>query len=206
MPQDPFPDPGPDGETPDSSPLLPDAAEDGPADDDWGMEQGLYVCTPAEQLTLSGFAQGGEADTMAPGPLLAAVVDTVTGEDGNGLAGCSDDQLLGILSAARRLAARAEWTSMAAMKEFAARRPGSSPEDEFAADEVARELRLTPLSAAGQIGLPAAVARRLPALFAALRAGRVHPLQVRIAEDETRYLSDADAARPTRSWPGPRRG
>jgi hypothetical protein len=37
---------------------------------------------------------------MAPGALLATVVDTVTGEDGSGLAGCSDDQLTGIISAA----------------------------------------------------------------------------------------------------------
>ena len=48
------------------------------------VQQGLYVCLPAEQLTLVGFAQGGEADTMAPGPLLAAVVHTVTGQDGSG--------------------------------------------------------------------------------------------------------------------------
>ncbi len=30
-------------------------------------------------MTLEGFAQGGEADTMAPGSLLAAIVDAVTG-------------------------------------------------------------------------------------------------------------------------------
>ncbi len=95
MPQHPFPDPGPDGEEPDRSPLPPAAGEDGP-----GLGQGLYVCLPAGQVTLEGFAQGGQADTMAPGPLLAAVVDTVTGEDGAGLAGCSDDQLMGIISAA----------------------------------------------------------------------------------------------------------
>jgi hypothetical protein len=40
------------------------------------------VCLPAEQVTLAGFAQGGEADTMAPGPLLATVVHAVTGPDG----------------------------------------------------------------------------------------------------------------------------
>ena len=61
---------------------------------------------PAEQLALSGFAQGGASDTMAPGPLLATVVHTVTGEDGSGLAGLSDDQLMGIISAARRLESR----------------------------------------------------------------------------------------------------
>ena len=74
-----------DAEEPDSSPLLPAVEEDGP-DDDWDSpaEQGLYVCLPAEQVTLAGFAQGGEADTMSPGPLLATVMHTVTGQDGAG--------------------------------------------------------------------------------------------------------------------------
>jgi hypothetical protein len=40
---------------------------------------------------------------------------------------------------------------MAAMTEFAARHSGARPEDAFAADEVACELHLTPLSAAEQI-------------------------------------------------------
>jgi len=196
-----FPDPGHDGEEPGSSPLRP-AAEDGPGLDDWDgpAEQGLYVCLPAGQVTLAGFAQNGEADTMAPGPLLATIVDTVAGEDGAGLGGCSDDQLVGIISAARRMAARAEWTSMAAMREFAARRParrgvGGGTPAEFAADELADELHLTPLSAAGQIDFACTVARRLPATFAALAAGQIHPVHVRIAEDETRFLSDVDAAK-----------
>ena len=147
MPQDLFPDPGPDGEEPDSSPLAPASEEDG-LEDDWQgpAEQGLYVCLPAGQLTLAGFAQGGQADTMAPGPLLAAIVDTVTGRDGTGLAGCSDDQLVGIISAARRMESRTAWTLLAALREFAARHAGSRPEDEFAADELAGELHLTPLS------------------------------------------------------------
>jgi len=68
MPPGPFPGPGPDGEEPDSSPPPP-AAEDGR---DAPAEQGLYLCLPPEQLTLAGFAQNGEADTMTPGPLLSS--------------------------------------------------------------------------------------------------------------------------------------
>jgi Domain of unknown function (DUF222) len=132
---------------------------------------------------------------MAPGPLLATIVDTVTGEDGAGLGGCSDDQLMGIISAARRMESRAAWTQMAAMKEFAARHSGSGPADEFAPDELAFELHLTPQSAAGQMDYAGTVAKRLPATFAALGAGRIHPVHVRIIEDETRFLSDEDAAR-----------
>ena len=196
----PFPDPGYDGEEPASSPLPP-AAEDGAGPDtDWddpaeGLGQGLYVCLPAGQVTLAGFAQNGEADTMAPGPLLAAVVDTVTGPDGAGLGGCSDDQLVGIISAARRMESRAAWTQMAAVKEFAARHAGSRPGDEFAPEELAFELHLTPQSAAGQMDYASAVAARLPRTFAALAAGRIHPVHVRIVEDETRFLSEVDAAR-----------
>ena len=157
------------------------------------MEQGLYVSLPAEHLTLSGFCQGGASDTMAPGPLLATVVDTVTGEDGCGPGGLSDDQLMGIISAARRLESRAAWTLMAAIGEFA-RRAGTGLEGEFAADELASELHMTQQSAAGQMDFASSVAKRLPKTFAALGAGQIHPVHLRIIEDETRFLTDADAA------------
>ena len=131
---------------------------------------------------------------MAPGPLLATVVHTVAGEDGSGLAGCSDDQLMGIISAARRQQSRDEWTVMAAIAEFA-RRAGTGVEGEFAADELASELHMSQQSAAGQMDFATEVAKRLPKTFAALAAGQIHPIHLRIIEDETRILSDADAAR-----------
>ena len=148
MPQDPFPARGPDGEEPDGSAALP-ARGTGP-DDDWdgdahmeallavagadedeappeeeGPAQGLYVCLPAGQLTLAGFARRGQAGTMTPGPLLATVMHAVTGEDGQGLAALDEDQLIGVISAARRLESRIAWTQLAAIREFAARRPAS---------------------------------------------------------------------------------
>ena len=49
------------------------------------------------------------------------------------------------------------------------------------------------------------VASRLPATFAALGAGLIHPVHVRIIEDETRVLSEADAALADESWPRRRR-
>ena len=173
-------------------PRCPRIEEPGPEEE--GMPQGLYVALPAEQLTLSGFAQGGASDTMAPGALLSTVVHTVTGEDGSGLAGCSDDQLLGIISAARRMESRSAWTLMAAVGEFA-RRAGTGLEGEFAADELAGELHLSQQSAAGQMDFASSVARRLPQTFAALAASRIHPVHLRILEDETRILTDADAAK-----------
>ena len=189
MPQATFPDPDPDPGSDDAEPGGFPLDEDGP-----GPEQGLYISLPAGHLDLDGFNQGGAADTMTPGPLLATVVHTVAGPDGAGLAGCSDDQLMGIISAARRQLSRDEWTVMAAIAEFA-RRAGTGVEGEFAADELASELHMSQPSAAGQMDFAAEVAKRLPATFAALAAGQIHPVHLRIIEDETRYLTDADAAK-----------
>ncbi|HLK74092.1 MAG TPA: hypothetical protein VKU77_10655, partial [Streptosporangiaceae bacterium] len=111
MPQDLFSSPPGDDEEPGGFSLLPSAEEE---DDPGFTGQGLYVCLPPEQLTLSGFCQGGAADTMRPGPLLGTIVDTVTGEDGSGLPGCSGDQLLGVISGARRQQARDEWIMLSA--------------------------------------------------------------------------------------------
>jgi hypothetical protein len=102
--RNPFPARGHDGEEPEDSCLLP-SDENGSGGLPEGAEQGLYVTLPAEELTLAGFAQGGRADTMTPGPLMAVVVQAVVGENGAGLTGLSDDQLVGVISAARRLEA-----------------------------------------------------------------------------------------------------
>ncbi len=180
MTPDSFPDREPDGEEPDGSGPLP--AGNGPEDDGQEPAQGLFVCLPAEELTLSGFAQDGRADTMAPGALLATLLDAIVGEGGSGLAGLADDQLIGIISAARRIESRTAWTLMAALAELARRRPADGPCDsgqlgfsDFAADEVAAELHLTNQSAADQIWYARDVAARLPCSFAALAAGQLHP-------------------------------
>ena len=225
MSQDPFPDWEGDGQEPDGWP-----------EDDWdpeaamaariaavdagryevppeGAVQGLFVCLPAEDTDVAGFAQDGAMDTPLPGPLLAAAVHAITGQDGQGLAALSDDQLIGVIAAARRMEARTAWTQLAAVREFAARRPAGRDRGEqpggsqgaafsiFAADELSFAFHLTRQSAHDQIPYACAVADRLPQTFAALAAGRIHPVHVRIIEDETRVLSAADAARATRSWP-----
>jgi hypothetical protein len=196
--QDPLPDPEPDGEEPVGS----DSGAPWPDDDSQGPEQGLFVCLPAEELSLAGFAQNGRADTMAPGPLLATVLDAVMGEDGSGLAGLADDQLIGVLSGARRMEARAAWAQLAAMRELARRRPAREPGDtgragfsDFAADELTGEFHLTREAATAQIGYACMVADRLPRTFAALAAGQIHPVAVKIIEDETRYLSAKNTAK-----------
>jgi Domain of unknown function (DUF222) len=80
---------------------------------------------------------------------------------------------------------------------------------EFAAEELAPDLHLSGQSAAGQIAYACTVAARLPVTFAALRAGQIHPVHLRIADDETayldeKYLAEADekiaAAAQSKTW------
>src|SRR6266568_3245544 len=127
-----------------------------PGDAEEGIQQGLYVTLPAEELTLEGFAEDGRADTMAPGPLLAMVLGAVAGDDGKGLAGLSDDQLIGFLSGTRRMESRMAWAKMAALAELASR----PRRQDFAADEVAAAFNVTWLSAAGEIDYARTVQRR----------------------------------------------
>ncbi|MGH3256879.1 MAG: DUF222 domain-containing protein [Streptosporangiaceae bacterium] len=224
MPRDPFPDPEggvqePDGRERDIWPgddWDPEAAMNAriaavdagryevPLE---GAVQGLFVCLPAEDTDVAGFAQDGAMETTLPGPLLAAAVHAITGEGGEGLAALSDDQLIGVIGAARRLEARTAWTQMAAVREFAARRPASRDRGQqpggaegaafsiFAADELSFAFHLTWQNAQSQIVYACLVADRLPRTFAALAAGLIHPVHVRIIEDMTRVLTAEDAAR-----------
>jgi Domain of unknown function (DUF222) len=201
MPREPFPERKPDEPDPDP-PGWRRVGETEPSSDGQPPEQGLFVCLPADELTLDGFAQNGRSDTMAPGALLATLLDAIVGEGGSGLAGLADDQLIGIVSAARRTESRAAWTLMAALAELARRRPADEPADsgrygfsDFAPDEVAAELHLTRQSAAEQMWFARQVEARLPRCFAALHAGTIHPVHLRIIEDETALLGDDDLAR-----------
>jgi len=64
------------------------------------------------------FAQDRSADAMRPGPVLAALTEQAAGDLGR----LTDDQVLGAMSAASRLAARAEYLRLAAVAEFTRRR------------------------------------------------------------------------------------
>jgi Domain of unknown function (DUF222) len=154
MHQEPFSGSGPGGEEPEGPASLPgsgngpqdnpeptsgpagsgydDGASDGPPpDDDWDEAppeepvQGLFICLPAEQGDLSGFADGTAAQPIAPGPLLAEVVTAVAGGDGAGLAQISEDCLFSVLSAGRRMSSWGTWLELAAMHELAVRHPAT---------------------------------------------------------------------------------
>src|SRR5215475_6990685 len=174
------------------------------ADELWadaeGVEAALAVLAggagpaPADP---GGLAQGGLIDLMAPGPGLAAVAAGAC--DPAVLGGLSDNQVLGLAAAGRRLAGRAAWIQQAAVAEFAARRAepnqkkatalGFTP---FAPDELAPELVITGTSAEEAMARARDAARRLPACSALLRAGLIGEYQVKIITDAAVCLSDAD--------------
>ena len=210
MSAEPFLAPGPDAPKPAGDP-----------DDTWFLdeewERAAYfgsLMTSAgegEELTAqdvsgSGFGQDGTADQLRPGPVLATLVHAATSNQ-QVLASLPDDDLIGIIRAARKMESLIAWAQLTAIREFATR-PGAQPTArrtsaapcpdpevrEFAADELTGPLAMTWQGAAGEIGYARTVAGRLPHCFAALAAGKMHPRQLRIIAEETAFLSEADVA------------
>ena len=160
------------------------------------------VADPAE-LDLRGLAQGGLIDVMPPDAPLAALAAGAC-EPGV-LAGLSDNQVLGLAAAGRRLAGRAAWVQQAAVAEFASRRLEPDRKKAtplgftlFAPDELAPELVITSGSAELQMSQARDASRRLPGCFALLRDGRISEFQLKIITEATGCLSDADAAEADR--------
>ncbi len=211
MSTDPFPHSGP-GSPGLGGPGQRPAGGNGP-EDDWDADAHLDAVIAAADAgeypipewsvddLPAEFTQGGTADLMGPGPVLAALVHAAVGRDGAALADLPDDELLRVIRAARRMESRAVWTHLAAVREFAARRtatPGSASRcgfREFAPEELAWELNLTAQAAEDQMAYACAVADRLPRTFAALAAGQIHPVHVLIIDNQTALLSPEDAAR-----------
>jgi Domain of unknown function (DUF222) len=206
---EPFPGRGEDSREPSGSALPP--AQGAVPEDDWDAEAALaaeadageWDLTPEwlagdEPPPMAVFSDEGLADEMGPGPVLAALVHAAVQDP----AALDEDQLVGVIAAIRRIESRMAWASMTAMRELTSRRRdardqvdcGRTKVSATAADQVSMELRQSWQSAAAQIAYACDVAARLPKTFAALAAGLIHPIHVRIIEDETRYLSDQDAA------------
>src|SRR5215472_9953799 len=148
------------------------------------------------------FAQDGSADVMRPGPVLAALTEQAAAELGR----LSDEQLLGAVAAARRLAARAEYLELAAVAEFTRRRleqlaaavarkePRGCRDGEFADAELAIELVTSIPAARDRMDLAADLASRLPDTFTGLAAGRIDADRARTIWYYTRFLPDDLAA------------
>jgi hypothetical protein len=166
---------------------------------------------PAELAAMLGpdglggeiFAQDRPADALRPGPLLAALTERAAADP----ARLTDNELLGAMAAARRLAARAEHLELRAIAEFtrrqdarhaaaiAARVPPGRRDGEFADAELGMEIVTSPNAARDRMDFATALQTRLSATGAALAAGLIDGYRASIIWRHTRVLSDADAAR-----------
>jgi len=149
------------------------------------------------------YARDRSADAMRPGPLLAALTEQAAGELGR----LTGSQVPGAVSAAGRLAARAQYLELAAIAGFTRRRQGQFEADEargvrpgqrdgeFPDAELGMELVTSSVAARDTMDLALDLETRLPQTRAALGAGLIDAARARLIWRPTRYLPDADAAR-----------
>ena len=165
---------------------------------------------PAELAAMLGpdglggevFAQDRPAAALRPGPILAALTEHAAGE----AARLGDDELLGAVAAARRLAARAEYLELTAIAEFtrrqdarfeaaaAARVPPGCRDGEFADAELGYELVTSGNAARDTMDMAVDLQTRLPKTRQALAAGLIDADRARLIWKPTRCLSGEDAA------------
>jgi hypothetical protein len=143
-------------------------------DDDDDGDDGMWLAGLAADQG-AAFAAAAPLDVLAPGGALAGCAGHAL--DG-GLAGLSDDALVGLLRATRRVAAWQSGIELAAVAELdhrrlrESRRPGWSRVSETIAAELAAALVLTGRSADSLLGFARDLAR-LPAVLQALLDGRI---------------------------------
>src|SRR5580693_8574588 len=101
----------------------PGGWDEPPAGEPEGLQEGLFVCLPAENMELARFGGDDQGPPMAPGPLLAMVAAAVAGGDGAGLARVPEDMLFAMICGGRRMSSWGTWLEFSAMRELALRHP-----------------------------------------------------------------------------------
>ncbi len=170
-----------------------------PAQREAVLEGGFEVVSEARRETeneCTGFGGGGPLDEMLPGPVLAAFSQNAID---SGFAPLSDDELVGVLRATRRLSSWQAALELRAISELDARRlresgrPGASWVSEHISSELAAALTLTGRAADSLLCLARDLAR-LPAVLRALAAGRIDRDRAQVFANELAGLSDVAAA------------
>jgi len=141
------------------------------------------------------FASGELADDLVPGPALAGFAADAWAA---GLARLNDDELIGMLRAARRLASWAAAMELAAAGDLWRRRwdderAGGIGAAYHADDEIAAALTLTGRAANHVLSLAVAL-HRLPLTSEALRTGDIDLPRAMVIADEVTGLDDEHAA------------
>ena len=234
MSQASFPGPGPDGEQPPPGDPARDDDWDGDAEmasyiadleagraripEEWEIEGPAATISlgdaadvdPAQLAALLGpdglggevFARDRSADAMRPGPVLDALTEQASGN----LDRMTDNQVAGVMAAAGRLAARAEYLRLRAVAEFTRRReaqledakargvPRGCRDGEFPDEELGFELVTSSSAARDIMDMATDLETRYPHTRQALAAGLINEDRARIIWRPTRCLSDTDAA------------
>jgi hypothetical protein len=148
------------------------------------------------------FAQGAAVDVLPPGPVLAALTEAAV-EDVTRL---SDDQLVGVLQAARRQENREAWKKALLVAEFARRReaefeaaaargvPVHCRPGQFPGEELAIELLAGPVQASHAIDDATDLATRLPRTLAGMATGLIDAARAGVIALHTRSLGPDDTA------------
>jgi uncharacterized protein DUF222 len=151
----------------------------------------------------STFGQDGAADVLRPGPVLAAVTAQAVASIGS----LADDELIGALQAARRLASLAAYQQTVVIGEFARRRQGEFEtakaagvpvgcrDGEFPGEELAMELVDTGACAGARIDTAIELTTRLPRTLAGMADGAIDLDRAMTIAARTRVLTGEDAAR-----------
>lgn len=148
------------------------------------------------------FGQGAAADVLPPSPALAALTEAAVAD----VSRLPDNQLIGVLQAARRQENREAWKKTLVTAEFARRRaaefdasaargiPVHCRPGQFPGEELAAELLLGPIQAAQAIDDATDLATRLPKTLAGMAAGLIDEGRADVIAFYTRSLSRDDDA------------
>ena len=185
-----------DAESSDAEPLDPDAERRGPgcAEDE---SREASKAAPRAQTSSDGgwFAAGGVADNLLPGPRLA---EFMADAGAIGLGRLTDDELIGVMRAARRMASWSAAMELAAAgdlwrRRWAEERAGGIGAACHADDEIAAALTLTRRAADQLLSLAVAL-RGLPLTSRALIAGDIDLPRAMVIADEVTGLGNEHAA------------
>ena len=157
---------------------------------------------PGRTPSWDAFSQDGAADGLPPGPALAALAGGAVADLGQ----LDEGQLLGVGSAARRLAAHAGYLELMAVAEFSRRCEAQleaskargdrvrSRDGEYPAEELGFEMNATAYSAGILIDMARNIAGRLPRTLAGMAAGLIDRDRARVISNATLHLPDEKAA------------
>ena len=154
------------------------------------------------QALSAAFGQDAAADVLRPGPVLAAL----TAEQASRVGDLSDDEVIGVVQASRRLANWADYLQTVGIAVIARRRqaqyeaaaakgkPPGCRDGEFPGAELAMELVDTPAYAGLRVDTALELTGRLPRTLAAMADGSIDLCRALTIASRTAVLTDADAA------------